>query len=299
MTASRNLFRLACLLGLIFCTVLISMDAFAGELLVVAIRPRTQVDLSSPRQLAQTLFRMLRSQATYPIGHMNIRLQCNDTKAAQWSGFNIKNTHSVVKDVVQTGSGLGVFFRRYQGFVESDSLIRRGKINKVKKSSLLAAMSFSLTDSQCETAQKWLADFRQSPMSKVYSFSASPQNNEGAICATYVLALIETLQLDPEGVLREQWTHNLRVPHTLIGRPFRTEFVGLEEIFHPWNTHANRWAHEEQDHEPLSLVDPYLAWKYIRSKASKNNLMTRVDPKNDFAPWTWLVQNSSDLRLEN
>lgn len=158
---------------------------------------------------------LLRGQENIALGHVTVKLECEDGTSLHTAMTQEDPMESV--RLLTTGNiGLGILFHRFAGRLENRDEIER----RLDRNRNVRFLRLSLSSTTCTRLADYAREFEGKGHSRFYGLPLRPRKGEGAGCSAFGMSFLEVagaLQASPLREASTRWSRSLLVPKSLIG----------------------------------------------------------------------------------
>ena len=162
---------------------------------------------------------LLRGQENIALGHVTVKLECEDGSSLHTAMTQEDPMESV--RLLTTGNiGLGILFHRFAGRLENREEIER----RLDRNRNVRFLKLTLSGPTCSRLMAYAREFEAQGHSRIYGLPLRPRKGEGAGCSAFGMSFLEVagvLQASPLREASTRWSRSLQVPNSMIGTPER------------------------------------------------------------------------------
>lgn len=179
-----------------------------------------KLNWSTPGSLTRTTLLsgtkdLLRGQENIALGHVTVKLECEDGFSLH-TAMTQEDPMESVRLLTSGNIGLGILFHRFAGRLENQEEIER----RLERNRNVRFLKLALSGPTCSRLKDYAREFEAQGHSRYYGLLLRPRKGEGAGCSAFGISFLEVagaLQTSPLREASERWSRSLLVPKSLIG----------------------------------------------------------------------------------
>jgi hypothetical protein len=199
---------------------LVSEASLMNTLTLYFYRSPVKLNWSTPGSLTRTTLLsgtkdLLRGQENIALGHVTVKLECEDGSSLH-TAMTQEDPMESVRLLTSGNIGLGILFHRFSGRLENREEIER----RLERNRNVRFLKLALSGPTCGRLKDYAREFEAQGHSRYYGLPLRPRKGEGAGCSAFGMSFLEVagaLQTSPLREASERWSRSLLVPKSLIG----------------------------------------------------------------------------------
>ncbi len=201
-------------------------------------RSPVKLNWNTPRALTRTTLLsgtkdLLRGQENIALGHVTVKLECEDGTSLH-TAMTQEDPMESVRLLTSGNIGLGILFHRFAGRLENRDEIER----RLDRNRNVRFIKLTLSSPTCGRLMDYAREFEAKGHSRFYGLPLRPRKGEGAGCSAFGMSFLEiagALQASPLREASMRWSRSLLVPKSLIGTQERgVPLAALALKSNPW-----------------------------------------------------------------
>lgn len=158
---------------------------------------------------------LLRGQENIALGHVTVKLECEDGTSLH-TAMTQEDPMESVRLLTSGEIGLGILFHRFAGRLENRDEIER----RLERNNRVRFLRLGISAPTCARLRRFAHEFESRGDSRFYGLPLRPRKGEGAGCSAFGMAFLELTGALEHSPLREastRWSRSFHIPKRKIG----------------------------------------------------------------------------------